>query len=105
MLHPYQLVKDHRTKVEVGDPGRVLDGDLDPFIKAYLMQKASGTLGQPADGLAGLTENERVESDAHLTNPVAEPISAKAVPGWVPEMNASLMPGRAFVGRACRCSR
>ena len=49
VLHPYQLVKDHRTKVEVGDPGRVLDGDLDPFIKAYLMQKASGTLGQPAD--------------------------------------------------------
>jgi peptide chain release factor 2 len=49
VLHPYQLVKDHRTKVEVGDPGRVLDGDLDPFIKAYLMQKASGTLGQPVD--------------------------------------------------------
>jgi peptide chain release factor 2 len=47
VLHPYQLVKDHRTKFEVGDPNRVLDGDLDPFIKAYLMQKASGTLGQP----------------------------------------------------------
>ena len=50
VLHPYQLVKDHRTKVEVGDVNRVLDGDLDPFIKAYLMQKASGTLGQPAGG-------------------------------------------------------
>jgi len=48
VLHPYQLVKDHRTKFEAGDPSRVLDGDLDPFIKAYLMQKASGTLGQPA---------------------------------------------------------
>jgi peptide chain release factor 2 len=48
VLHPYQMVKDHRTKLEVGDPGRVLDGDLDPFIKAYLMQKASGTLGQPS---------------------------------------------------------
>jgi len=47
VLHPYQMVKDHRTKLEVGDPGRVLDGDLDPFMKAYLMQKASGTLGQP----------------------------------------------------------
>jgi peptide chain release factor 2 len=46
VLHPYQLIKDHRTKVEVGDVGRVLDGDLDAFIKAYLMQKASGTLGQ-----------------------------------------------------------
>jgi peptide chain release factor 2 len=48
VLHPYQLVKDHRTKFEVGDPNRVLDGDLDLFIKAYLMQKASGTLGQPS---------------------------------------------------------
>jgi peptide chain release factor 2 len=48
VLHPYQLIKDHRTKFEVGDVTRVLDGDLDGFIKAYLMQKASGTLGQPA---------------------------------------------------------
>ena len=48
VLHPYQLVKDHRTKMEVGDVTRVLDGDIDAFIKTYLMQKASGTLGQPA---------------------------------------------------------
>jgi peptide chain release factor 2 len=46
VLHPYQLIKDHRTKHEVGDVNRVLDGDLDEFIKAYLMAKASGTLGQ-----------------------------------------------------------
>jgi peptide chain release factor 2 len=49
VLHPYQLVKDHRTKEEVGDPNRVLDGDVDPFIKAYLMQKAAGTLGQAGE--------------------------------------------------------
>jgi peptide chain release factor 2 len=48
VLHPYQLIKDHRTKYEVGDVTRVLDGDLDGFIKAYLMQKASGALGQPS---------------------------------------------------------
>jgi peptide chain release factor 2 len=47
VLHPYQLIKDHRTKEEVGDVNRVLDGDLDVFIKSYLMKKASGTLGQP----------------------------------------------------------
>ena len=41
VLHPYQMVKDHRTKVEVGNVERVLDGDLDLFIKRYLMQKAS----------------------------------------------------------------
>jgi len=45
VLQPYQMIKDHRTKVEVGDVNRVLDGDLDLFIKTYLMQKASGTLG------------------------------------------------------------
>ncbi len=45
VLQPYQMIKDHRTKMEVGDVGRILDGDLDQFIKTYLMKKASGTLG------------------------------------------------------------
>lgn len=45
VLQPYQMVKDHRTKVEVGDVNRILDGDVDGFIKAYLMKKANGTLG------------------------------------------------------------
>ena len=48
VLQPYQMIKDHRTKMEVGDVNRILDGDLDPFIKTYLMKKASGTLGAPA---------------------------------------------------------
>ena len=48
VLQPYQMIKDHRTKVEVGDVHRVLGGDLDGFIKTYLMQKAGGTLGTPA---------------------------------------------------------
>ncbi|HEY1306559.1 MAG TPA: peptide chain release factor 2 [Vicinamibacterales bacterium] len=47
VLQPYQMIKDHRTKVEVGDVNRILDGDVDGFIKSYLMQKASGTLGSP----------------------------------------------------------
>ena len=41
VLHPYQMVKDVRTKVEVGAVDRVLDGDFDPFIKAFLMHRAA----------------------------------------------------------------
>jgi len=39
VLQPYRLIKDHRTKMEVGDVDRVLDGDLDPFIRAYLRMR------------------------------------------------------------------
>lgn len=49
VLHPYQMVKDHRTKVEVGAVDRVLDGDIDSFMKSYLMQKVTGKLGKSAD--------------------------------------------------------
>jgi peptide chain release factor 2 len=40
VLHPYSQVKDLRTGVEVGDTKRVLDGDLDDFVRAYLLQEA-----------------------------------------------------------------
>jgi peptide chain release factor 2 len=46
VLHPYRMVKDHRTKHEVGDPDRVLDGDLDDLMKATLVARAKGTLLQ-----------------------------------------------------------
>ncbi|MDQ3876489.1 MAG: peptide chain release factor 2 [Actinomycetota bacterium] len=42
VLHPYQLVKDHRTGHEVGDAQRVLNGALDGFIHSYLLAKAAG---------------------------------------------------------------
>ncbi len=39
VMQPYQMIKDHRTKVERGDVQKVLDGDLDPFIRAYLLYR------------------------------------------------------------------
>jgi peptide chain release factor 2 len=40
VLHPYTMVKDHRTDFEIGDINRVLDGDLDGFVRAYLLKAA-----------------------------------------------------------------
>jgi peptide chain release factor 2 len=40
VLHPYQMVKDHRTEYETGNTQTVLDGDLDAFMEAYLRQNA-----------------------------------------------------------------
>ena len=42
VLHPYQLVKDHRTDFEVGNAQAVLDGALDGFVHSYLLAKAAG---------------------------------------------------------------
>jgi peptide chain release factor 2 len=41
VLHPYTMVKDHRTEYEMGDANRVLDGDLDGFVRAYLLMAAN----------------------------------------------------------------
>ncbi len=41
VLHPYTMVKDHRTDYEMGDTSRVLDGDLDGFVRAYLLKSAA----------------------------------------------------------------
>lgn len=44
VLHPYQMVKDHRTNYSTADTQGVLDGDLDQFMKRYLMSEGSGTI-------------------------------------------------------------
>jgi peptide chain release factor 2 len=47
-LHPSQRVKDHRTELEIGNAQAVLDGDLDRFMRALLMQRAARTTGGTA---------------------------------------------------------
>ena len=42
VLHPYQLVKDHRTEHETGNTQAVLDGALDDFVREFLLAKAAG---------------------------------------------------------------
>src|SRR5215217_781301 len=49
VMQPYTMVKDHRANTEVGDIGRVLDGDLDPFVRAELLRRA----GMGGDGNGG----------------------------------------------------
>ncbi|HEV2786076.1 MAG TPA: peptide chain release factor 2 [Solirubrobacteraceae bacterium] len=45
VLHPYTMVKDHRTDHEMGDANRVLEGDLDGFVRAYLLRSAAHAAG------------------------------------------------------------
>jgi len=49
VLQPYQLIKDHRTKIEEGNVNRVLNGDLDEFIRGYLLarRRGGGTVAPP----------------------------------------------------------
>ena len=45
-MHPYQMVKDHRTEVETGNVQGVLDGDIDDFVEAELKRKATVSAGE-----------------------------------------------------------
>ncbi len=56
VLQPYRMAKDHRTKVEVGDVDKVLDGYLEPFIRGYLLAKRRGTAVAAGDEKDDLDE-------------------------------------------------
>ena len=51
VFNPYRMVKDHRTGVEIGDLERVMDGDIDPFIDAYLRMKVKQDNTENANGI------------------------------------------------------
>src|SRR4029079_2824496 len=48
VLQPYQIVKDNRTNLEVGNPRAVLDGEIDGFIQSYLRMKLATSSGEPS---------------------------------------------------------
>jgi len=50
VMQPYQMIKDHRTKFSRGDVQKVLDGDIDPFIRAYLLFRHTGETFGASDG-------------------------------------------------------
>ena len=49
VLHPYRMVKDHRTNIEIGNADGVLDGDIDEFIQGYLLQSNDVRYTKAAD--------------------------------------------------------
>ena len=52
VLQPYRVVKDHRTKTDIGDVDRVLDGDLQPLIRAYLLARRSEQTGKMSGNIS-----------------------------------------------------
>src|SRR5207248_167083 len=60
VLHPYRLIKDHRTKLEIGDVDRVLDGDLGPFMRAYLLARRQSSSKDSAKSPAASRQDSKV---------------------------------------------
>ena len=107
VLHPYTMVKDHRTDFEMGDANRVLDGDLDGFVRAYLHRR-----DEPAEiDTHELGDRGRSDGRPSPQRPARAPPSLGAVPGGrhrlrVPRLDALPRPRpqgrRGRRSRACR---
>ena len=93
VMQPYQMIKDHRTKVERGDVQKVLDGDLDPFIRAYLLYRrdSRSSCRSWLNLTAGSDLQDRVASAAflQLQVPAAALLSAAHF-RWHPQPSTSI---------------
>ncbi len=100
VLQPYTMVNDHRTETKVGDVHAVLDGDLDPFIDAYLKRKDTGMIPRHIFreyDIRGLHETELTRRDRRGRGPrVRHPDRAR------PAARGSRSGGRAAEQRAAR---
>ena len=67
VLHPYQLVKDHRTDHEVGNIQSVLDGALDGFVHSYLLAKAAGKVLYPGGAFG--SSRDRIRASGFRSAP------------------------------------
>ena len=86
VLHPYTMVKDHRTNVEVGNAQGVLDGDLDEFVRAELLRRAGDGAAAQASGArsqagSGSSPPSQVQVDAQTATPLERPRRPPDRPG------------------------
>ena len=85
VLQPYQLVKDHRTDYEVGNADSVLDGNLDPFIKAALVSGSSfngGPMSAHATARSKILGLHRIQGHQWGLMGLVLYLSAVAAPGF-----------------------
>ena len=103
VLHPYTMVKDHRTDFEMGDANRVLDGDLDGFVRAYLLKQPRPTR---APGRAAPMSRRPPSSRRARTWRRSPPTASAARPASTsPATRAARAPTRACAARSAtaRC--
>ena len=95
VLHPYTMVKDHRTNVEVGNVQGVLDGDLDEFVRAELLRRAGKwrVLGRRLNPsglqLRAMADERRIPRLRRGDSPSPPMAARRRRPGWTPPPTAA----------------